>query len=131
MERVKTLKSLSVDDLPSYEEELALDWTLSTDDIRFIAQSVKGDQQILYFAVKLKSLKNTGDFLSIHALPEKILYYLSKQLSIPPSSLITVSRNSEAQYHRKIKSYLGYHDFLEKEGKRPSTTVISPNPITC
>jgi Domain of unknown function (DUF4158) len=116
MEIVEAPKSLTIEELPSYEEALALDWTLSLEDARFVLQSVKGEQQILYFAATLNSLKNTGDFLDGQVpLSNKIIHYLSKQLGITPTSSITVSRNSESLYRQKIKNYLGYRDFASNE----------------
>ncbi len=36
--------TLSIDEPPFYEEALALEWTLSMDDIRLITTSVKGER---------------------------------------------------------------------------------------
>ena len=116
MEIVEPLP-LSIDALPSYEEELALEWTLSSDDIQFILHTVKGDQQILYFASALKSLKNSGSFSDAEKLSKKVINYLAKQLNVQPTLTIKVSDKSRLLYNKKIKNYLGYRDFSVKEEK--------------
>lgn len=106
---------ISINDLPSYSESLALNWTLSSDETKFILNSVKGENQVIYFAVQLKSLKNSGvfiDFDNDQNIPsEKILDFLSKQLSISTIQLSSVSKNSQTTYRKKIQSYLGYQEF--------------------
>ena len=56
---------ISINDLPSYSESLALDWTLSADETQFILNSAKGENQILHFAAQLKSLQNLGVFIDL------------------------------------------------------------------
>ena len=107
--------SLSLEATPSYEEELELGWTLSLDDIQFIVQTAKGDQQIIYFAILLTSLRNTGDFFNSHQLSHKTLDYLSKQLDVSPTGSIKVSTKSELLYQKKIKEYLNFRDFSTHE----------------
>jgi hypothetical protein len=112
-------KGISIHDFPSYSESLALNWTLSVDEIKFILNSVKGENQILYFAAQLKSLQNSGIFIELNNDPnkssEKILHFLSKQLNISVTELSPVSKNSETRYREKIKSFLGYQEFGEKQ----------------
>ena len=119
---------LSINDLPSYEEELVLDWTLSMEEIRFILQSVKSHPSVLYFATALKSLKNTGAFLNNETNPSiKIMTYLAKQLGIEATSVVfsvpRISRNSESLYRQKIKNYLDYRDFTENEERLLKTYI--------
>ena len=100
----------SINELPSYSESLALDWTLSADEIQFILNSAKGDNPILNFAIQLKSLQNSGVFYNHdkeNILPEKIIQYLSKQLNIiTATSLPAISKNSQTTYRQKIQGYL-------------------------
>lgn len=106
--------SVSINDLPLYSESLALDWTLSSDEIQFILNSAKGDNPILNFAIQLKSLKNSGVFHNQDnedALPEKIIQHLSKQLNITETTLTPISKNSQTTYRQKIQNYLNYQDF--------------------
>jgi hypothetical protein len=110
--------SVPINELPSYSESLALDWTLSADEIQFILNSAKGDNQILNFAVQLKSLQNSGIFFNQDnedVLPDKIIQYLSKQLSITAVSLTPISKNSQTTYRQKIQAYLNYQDFSDKQ----------------
>ncbi|TXT29487.1 MAG: hypothetical protein FD136_1852 [Chitinophagaceae bacterium] len=110
--------SVSINELPSYSESLALDWTLSADEIQFILNSAKGDNPILNFAIQLKSLQNSGvfhDYDNEDVLPEKITQYLAKQLSIEIISLTPISKNSQTTYHKKIQTYLNYQDFSDKQ----------------
>lgn len=125
MEKTETAETVLIDELPPYEQELPLEWTLSMDDIHFILQSVKGEQQIIYFAATLKSLRNTGDFFNYeNKLPNSVIHYLSKQLDIQPTTLLPVSRNSETSYRQKIKNYLGYCDFSESGEKLLKDCII-------
>src|SRR3990167_9340842 len=110
--------SVSINELPSYSESLALDWTLSADEIQFILNSAKGDNPILNFAVQLKSLQNSGIFFNQDnedILPEKIIQYLAKQLDIEAIFLTPISKNSQTTYRQKIQSYLDYQDFSDKQ----------------
>ena len=122
METVEPLP-LSIDELPSYEEELALEWTLSLDDIQFILHTVKGAPQILYFASALKSLKNSGTFLNTEKLSKKIITYLAKQLNVPITAIIKISDKSRLLYQQKIKNYLDYSDFGIKQESALKTYV--------
>ena len=107
-----------INELPSYSGSLALDWTLSADEIQFILNSAKGDNPILNFAIQLKSLRNSGIFHNQDnedVLPEKIIQYLAKQLSITATSFTPISKNSQTTYRQKIQSYLDYQDFSDKQ----------------
>lgn len=114
--------TISIDELPSYTEMLALDWTLSSNHIRFILNAVKGENQILYFAAQLKSLENTGNFINVddknkNILSDKIINYLSKQLGLTATTLTAISINSETLYRQKIKDYLNYREYADAEEK--------------
>ncbi len=77
---------------------------------------MKGERQTLYFAVMLKSLRNTGDFLNKNSsLSDKIRHYLCKQLNISEIPLTPVSRNSQTTYAQIIKGYLGYREYTASE----------------
>lgn len=111
--------SVSINELPSYSESLALNWTLSIDEIEFVLNSVKGESQILYFATQLKSLQNSGLFVDEendqNTPSDKILEFLSKQLGIVTTQLQSVSKNSQTVYREKIKSFLGYQEFSDQQ----------------
>lgn len=115
-DKVET-QSISISDLPLYSESLAINWALSSEEIRFILDSVKGDSQILYFSVQLKFLKNSGFFIDLdnkmNQVDEKILLFLSKQIGTDSSCLSPISKNSQTSYRKKIKSFLGYTEFKE------------------
>jgi hypothetical protein len=104
-----------IEELSNYKKELALEWTLSVEEIRFVLKAAKGDQQILCFAAELKSLQNTGAFLEHNnPLSDGIISYLRKQLDIDPiTKFIPTSRNTQSVYYQKIKHYLEYHDYAE------------------
>ncbi|MEK7264194.1 MAG: DUF4158 domain-containing protein, partial [Bacteroidota bacterium] len=122
IEEKEEKNTISIDELPSYTEMLALDWTLSSNHIRFILNAVKGENQILYFAAQLKSLENTGNFINVddenkNILSDKIINYLSKQLGLTATTLTAISINSETLYRQKIKDYLNYREYAEAEEK--------------
>jgi Domain of unknown function (DUF4158) len=118
IEKENTKPPISLDKLPSYSESLALDWTLSADETKFILDTVNGENQKLHFALQLKSLQNSGTFCHLNdenIFPEKIIRYLSKQLGIAEISLSPISKNSQTTYRQKIQTYLDYQDFSQKQ----------------
>ena len=105
IEEKEEKNTISIDELPSYTEMLALDWTLSSNHIRFILNAVKGENQILYFAAQLKSLENTGNFINVddenkNILSDKIINYLSKQLGLTA----TYINSDQHQFRNPIPS---------------------------
>lgn len=118
MVTVELQDSVSIDELPLFDKELALTWTLSLDDIRFISQSTKGHQQALYFAAMLTSLRNSGNFVNTEAeLSDKIIHYLCSQLGIEPITLTLASKNSQTIYKQRIKEHLKYVDYDGKHAE--------------
>lgn len=118
--------SVSIDELPSFDKELALTWTLSLDEIRFISQSAKGDQQALYFSAMLTSLRNNGDFINTEdGLSDQIIHFLCSQLGIMPITLTLASKNSQTTYKQKIKEYLKYRDFDANQAKNLKSYILA------
>jgi len=98
------------------EASLALNWTLSSDEIQFILNESQGESPILYFASQLKTLANTGDFLHTdNLLPGNVIEYLSKQLNLNTNKLIPVSKNTQTAYHEKIRLYCHYRYYDKKD----------------
>ena len=113
---METREATAVTDdiFPGYEEALALEWTLSTEELCFVLKEIKGDQQLLYFTAQLKSLENTGDFIDHNKkLPDHVINYLTQQLGITSTTVVPVSRKTQAVYFQKIKNYLGYHYYAD------------------
>ena len=105
-------RSVALPEDPS-EEELARNWTLSEAD-RSQVLRCRGDDNRRRFAVQLCVLRQYGRFLEDYArVPVRILNHISRQIYLPPAlSLAGAERNAtEAEYHERIREYLGYHLF--------------------
>lgn len=97
------------------EEILAIDWTLTREDLNIILSSCRGaSENYLKFAIQLCQLRKYGRFLQhYHQVPIKAIPYLARQLECDPVLCITQSGRmaTEYEYRHKIRNYLGFHDF--------------------
>lgn len=95
-------------------EELARDWTLSSEDKQEMGKYRKNSR--LFIAIQLCAVRLYGRFLGdVHDLSPQIVNYLTGQLDLPPSLTIQIpQREATALEHRQnILTYLGFHRFDE------------------
>ena len=94
------------------DEEMARDWTLSSEDRVAIGRAMKVYR--LYFALQLCAVRLYGRFLSqVGEISPRIINYLGQQLDLPPS-LEAQQPTREAtylEYHKNILAYLGFRKF--------------------
>jgi len=105
----------NAEDIP--EEVLAIDWTLTAQDLDFVfIHCHRGSENLLRLAVQLCALRKTGRFIQdYHEIPIKIVQYLTRQLELEPVVVISSpERNAtEYNYRKLICEYLGFRDFAE------------------
>ena len=106
------------------EDQLAIDWTLTEDDILFIKDNSK---HVIKFAVLLCYLRAHGRFISKEdVLSFTAISYLAKQLGEPISTMPIFSNTPHSYIQReKIRCYLGYSEFNETELLRLEEWLVS------
>lgn len=91
------------------DEEMARDWTLSSDDQLLVAKYRKSSR--LFFAIQLCAIRLYGRFLlEASDVSPRILSYLNSQLELPPSLTIEAPER-EATYLSQRKDILNYLSF--------------------
>ena len=82
----------NAEDIP--EEILAIDWTLTAQDLDFVFMyCYRGSENLLRLAVQLCALRKTGRFIQdYHEIPIKVVQYLTRQLELEP---VVVSSNAK------------------------------------
>jgi TnpA family transposase len=106
------------------EDQLAIDWTLTEEDIRFIKNN---SNQGIKFAALLCHLRAYGRFIGKDdALPFTAINYLAKQLG-QSFSVMPVFANTPHSYiqREKIRDYLGYVEFNETESLKLEEWLVS------
>lgn len=99
------------------EDQLAIDWTLTDNNVQFIN---KNSSQGVKFAALLCHLRAYGRFVGKDdVLSFTALSYLAKQLgeSLTVTPVFDKNSHSYIQYE-KIRTYLGYSDFNAEESLR-------------
>ncbi|MFO8703578.1 DUF4158 domain-containing protein [Legionella pneumophila serogroup 2] len=106
------------------EDQLAIDWTLTEDDIQFIKDNSK---HVIKFAALLCYLRAHGRFISKEdVLSFTAISYLAKQLGEPISTMPVFSNTPHSYIQReKIRCYLGYSEFNEDELLRLEEWLVS------
>ena len=106
------------------EDQLAIDWTLTEEDIRFINNN---SNQGIKFAALLCHLRAYGRFIGKDdALPFTAMSYLAKQLDQPFSVMPGFSNTPHSYIQReKIRDYLGYGEFNETESLKLEQWLVS------
>jgi len=108
-------KDISLPEDPS-ENELAVDWGLSTADHLEVARC-RGDFNRLRFAVQLCVLRKHCRFLDNYSLvPVRIINHLCKQLELPPLLKLEESERDATEYvqQQRIRDYLNFHTYDER-----------------
>src|SRR5262245_60976739 len=95
----------NAEDIP--EEELAVDWTLTPQEVIFSLNQCHGESaNYLRFATQLCWLRKTGRFIQDYSLvPIKVVQYLSRQLECEPVLFISQPERhaTESRYHQLIR----------------------------
>jgi len=102
------------------EDQLALDWTLSLEDIQFVYQKSRGIYANLRFASQLCHLRAYHSFIDQgENVSVVIVNYLCRQLEIEPTDYVPNFDKRKQDYKQKtvIALYLGYHEFSDHEKK--------------
>lgn len=98
------------------DEEMTRDWTLSKEDIREIGRYRK--KYRLYRAIEICVVRLYGRFLQeVNDLSPRILSYLNKQLSLPPSLKVQVPkwRATGIEFRQQILTHLGFQRLTTQE----------------
>ena len=106
------------------EDQLAIDWTLTEDDVFFVK---KNSNQNIKFATQLCYLRAYGRFVGKgDVIPFTALSYLAKQLdqTISPTPKFSQDHHSYTQ-REKIRVYLGYKPFDRKESLQLEDWLVS------
>ena len=106
------------------EDQLAIDWTLTEDDVFFVK---KNSNQNIKFATQLCYLRAYGRFVGKgDVIPFTALSYLAKQLdqTISPAPKFSQDHHSYTQ-REKIRVYLGYKPFDRKESLQLEDWLVS------
>ncbi|EHL30010.1 Tn3 family transposase [Legionella drancourtii] len=106
------------------EDQLAIDWTLTKEDIQFINNNSK---QGIKFAALLCHLRAYGRFIGKDdVLSFTAISYLAKQLDQPFSTMPVFSNTPHSYIQReKIRQYLGYSEFNEAESLKLEEWLVS------
>lgn len=99
------------------DEDLAIDWTLTEKDTRFILNNTRGQETTLRFAMQFCTLRKSGKFIEeYNQLPLKVVNYLAIQLEVEPILFLSelVLQETELKYQEIIGNYLGYQAFTEE-----------------
>lgn len=95
------------------EDQLAIDWTLTEQDIHFISQNSRGQENRICFAAELCMIRAYHRFLDRNErIPLKATNYLSQQLDyVPLFAPINFSLKSDTYIGRQ--KIIGYLEFWE------------------
>ena len=106
------------------EDQLAIDWTLTEEDIQFINNNSKHG---IKFAALLCHLRAYGRFIGKDdVLSFTAVSYLAKQLGQPFSTMPVFSNTPHSYIQReKIRQYLGYSEFNEVESLKLEEWLVS------
>jgi Domain of unknown function (DUF4158) len=135
-------KDICLPEDPS-ENELAVDWGLSTTDHLEVARC-RGDLSRLRFAVQLCVLRKHCRFLeNYNSVPVRIINYLCKQLDLPPLLKLEEAERDATEYvqQQRIRDHLNFHTYDERieseliswladraiEGSLPDSSTEKPN----
>ncbi len=100
------------------EDQLAIEWTLTEQDIQFVSKNSRGQENRICFAADLCTTRAHHRFLDRNeTLPLKATNYLSQQLDYTPIlAPVNFSLKSDTYLgHQKIMDYLGLREFDEFE----------------
>jgi len=61
-------------------KELDADYSLTTDELRYIKENIRGDSLRLGFGVLLKVFQRLGYFPSLKEIPEAVIKHITRQI---------------------------------------------------
>ena len=105
------------------EDQLAIDWTLTDNDIQFIS---KNSNHSIKFATQLCYLRAHGRFIGKDdVIPFTPLSYIAKQLGQQLSVTPVFEKNSHTYIQQeKIRNYLGYCSFNAEESLKLEAWLV-------
>jgi TnpA family transposase len=106
------------------EDQLAIDWTLTENDIKFIN---KNSKQGVKFAAQLCHLRAYGRFIGKDDIISlTALSYIARQLGQSLSSAPVFTKNSHSYIQQeKIRDYLGYYAFNHAESLKLEEWLVT------
>jgi hypothetical protein len=96
------------------DEEMARDWTLSTEDKTELDKYRRASR--LFVSIQLCAMRLYGRFLvEVNELSPRIVNYLNTQLALPPSLSIAIPKREAtfSEQRKNILSYLGFQKYNE------------------
>lgn len=94
------------------DEEMARDWTLTSEDMLIV--SIYHRNSRLFLAIQVCAVRLYGRFLKeMNHVSPRILNYLNKQLELPPSPAIEIPGREAtlSNQRRDILNHLGFEKF--------------------
>lgn len=107
-----TNPSLRIPEDPG-EEELARDWSLSSEDLAEIRRC-RNSYPKLHFGVQLCWLRKSGNFLQPFRAPLKIINHISLQLGLEPLLIASeeeLHEQTRQEHEARIRRYCGFDSF--------------------
>ncbi len=95
------------------EEELAIDWTLTDEEINQTGRH-RGSENLCRYALQICTLRKQGRFVSgFETIPAAVVAYICRQLDLSPLERIAAyaRENTEADHQREIAAFLGWKPF--------------------
>lgn len=102
------------------DEELARDWSLSTED-RGAVLRCRGDDKRLSFALQLCVVRRFGRFLvDYDGIPVRIINHLGRQLDLPPVLLVEAPSRvaTDIEHQRRLREHLTLETFTDEVRER-------------
>lgn len=102
--------------------ELESDYSITTDELDYIKQNIRGDELRLGFAVLLKIFQRMGYFPAMNTIPDAVIKYIRKQIQFidPTTAFIYEHESSFNRHRRRIYDYLKITRWEKREVKSQS-----------
>lgn len=114
---------------PISEETLAIDWTLSPQDIRFIYNNCSENPgNLLRFSIQLCFLQKRGHFIQdYNQVPIGAIQYLTRQLSLSPVLYVAPPERNATEYRYRdlIREYLKFQGFDDVAKNKLQDWILS------
>lgn len=106
-------------------KELDSDYSLTTDELRYIKENIRGDSLRLGFGVLLKVFQRLGYFPSLKEIPEAVIKHITKQICfINESTKFSYEHESSFNRHRRrVYEYLN----VKRWEKHSDNTIGDPH----
>jgi len=108
------------------EDQLAIDWTLTEQDLEFVISNSRGATQHIKLAAQLCYLRRYGIFIgSEDSVPLDALSYLAKQFNTPLVNIPSFSKNTYSYtWEDKICTYLDYRKYSEIDNTELESWIV-------